>query len=42
MNKTELVDTVAKSTGLTKSDTKKTIDAVFEQIPKCLTFNILR
>ncbi len=42
MNKTELVDAVAKSTGLTKSDTKKTIDAVFEQIPKCLTFNILR
>lgn len=36
MNKTELVDAVAKSTGLTKTDTKKTIDAVFEQISKSL------
>lgn len=36
MNKTELVDAVAKSTGLTKADTKKTIDAVFEQISKSL------
>lgn len=36
MNKTELVDAVAKSTGLTKADTKKTIDAVFEQITKSL------
>ena len=38
MNKTELVDTVAKSTGLTKSDTKKTIDAVFEQITEKNSF----
>ena len=36
MNKTELVDAVAASTGLTKTDTKKTIDAVFEEISKAL------
>lgn len=36
MNKTELVDAVAASTGLTKTDTKKTIDAVFEEITKSL------
>ena len=36
MNKTELVDVVAASTGLTKTDTKKTIDAVFEEITKAL------
>ena len=36
MNKTELVDAVAASTGLTKTDTKKTIDAVFEEITKAL------
>ncbi len=36
MNKTELVDAVAKSTGITKADTKKTIDAVIEQITKSL------
>lgn len=36
MNKTELVEAVAASTGLTKTDTKKTIDAVFEEITKAL------
>ena len=36
MNKTELVDAVAASTGLTKTDTKKTIDAVFDEITKSL------
>jgi len=36
MNKTELVDAVAASTGLTKTDTKKTIDAVFEEITRAL------
>ena len=36
MNKTELVDAVAASTGLTKTDTKKTIDAVFDEIKKSL------
>ena len=36
MNKTELVDAVAASTGLTKTDTKITIDAVFEEITKAL------
>ena len=36
MNKAELVEAVAASTGLTKTDTKKTIDAVFEEITKSL------
>ena len=36
MNKTELVDAVAASTGLTKTDIKKTIDAVFDEITKSL------
>ena len=36
MNKAELVEAVAASTGLTKTDTKKTIDAVFEEITKAL------
>ncbi len=36
MNKTELVDAVAKSSGLTKVDSKKAVDAVFEEITKSL------
>ena len=36
MNKTELVDGVAKASGLTKADTKKVVDAVFEEIAKSL------
>ncbi len=36
MNKTELVDAVAASSGLTKTDSKKAIDAVFEQVTKAL------
>ena len=36
MNKTELVDGVAKSSGLSKADTKKVVDALFETIAKSL------
>ena len=36
MNKTEHVEAVAASTGPTKTDTKKTIDAVFDEITKAL------
>ena len=32
MTKLELIDVVAEETGLTKKDTKKTIDATFETI----------
>ena len=34
MNKAELIEAVASTTGLTKTDTKKTIDAVCEEIKK--------
>ena len=36
MNKTELIDAVSASTGLTKTDTKKTVDALFEELTKSL------
>ena len=36
MNKAELIEAVASTTGLTKTDTKKTIDAVFEEITNSL------
>ena len=34
MNKTELVDKVAKKTGLTLKDSKTVVDAIFSTIPK--------
>ena len=36
MNKTELIDGVAKTSGLTKVAAKKAVDAVFEEIAKSL------
>lgn len=36
MNKTELVDAVAKNAGLTKADTKKAVDALFEELTNAL------
>jgi len=36
MNKTELVNAVATKTGLTKQDTKKAVNALFETISKTL------
>ena len=36
MNKTELVDKVATNAGLTKTDTKKAVEAVFEAITEAL------
>ncbi len=36
MNKNELVSTVASSTGLSKSDTAKAVDGVFEAITNSL------
>lgn len=36
MNKTELVDKVSAAAGTTKTDTKKVIDAVFDEITKSL------
>lgn len=37
MNKTELVDALAKKTGLTKKDTEATINAFIETVQKELT-----
>ncbi len=37
MNKTELVDAIAKKTGLTKKDTEATINAFIETVQKELT-----
>ena len=37
MNKTELVEAVAQNAQLTKADTKKVVDCVFEEITKALT-----
>ncbi len=34
MNKTELVDKVAKKTGLTLKDSKIVVDAIFSTVPK--------
>lgn len=34
MNKTELVERVAKKTGLTRKDSKVVVDAIFSTIPK--------
>ncbi len=34
MNKTELVDRVAKKTGLTLKDAKVVVDAIFSTVPK--------
>jgi nucleoid DNA-binding protein len=36
MNKTELVDAVAKTSGLTKVDSKKAVDALLEELTKAL------
>jgi len=36
MNKTELVDAVATKSGLTKQDSKKAVDALFETISNTL------
>ena len=36
MNKTELIDKVAAASGATKTDTKKVIDAFFDEITKSL------
>ena len=36
MNKTELVDAVTKTSGLKKVDTKKAVDALFEEITNAL------
>ena len=36
MNKTEFINAVSASTGLSKADTTKTLDAVFEEITKAL------
>ena len=36
MNRTELVNSVAEISGLTKADSKKAVDAVFESITKSL------
>lgn len=39
MNKGQLIDAVAAKTGLTKNDTKKTIEAVLETIQESLKKN---
>lgn len=36
MNKNELIDAVAKSSGLSKADTAKAVDGVFEEISNSL------
>ncbi len=36
MNKTELIDAIASSTGLTKSDAGKAVDALAENVTKAL------
>ncbi len=36
MNRTELVDSVAELSGLTKADSKKAVEAVFESITEAL------
>mgnify|MGYP006279890601 CR=1 len=36
MNKNELIDAVAKTSGLSKADTSKAVDAVFDEITKSL------
>ena len=36
MNKQELIDAVAKTAGLTKTDTAKALDAFFETVSKTL------
>ena len=37
MNKNELISSIASTTGLTKTDSAKAIDATFEAITKALT-----
>lgn len=39
MTKTELIDKVAEKTGLTKKDSGKAIDAVFESVSQALAKN---
>ena len=37
MNKSELVDAIAKSSGLTKENSKKAVDALIEEVTKSLS-----
>ena len=36
VNKNELIDAVSKKTGLTKADTQKAVDSLFDEITECL------